>query len=237
MLLPQKSFTVHDLPLDERPRERFVKHGAHSLSAQELLAVILGRGVRGQSVMAIAQELVAKFQSLEKMVNASLEDLCTIKGLGLAKAMQLKACLEVAARVAETQLRQAEAHQHSSSLAAPEDIFRLVLPLLGTSHKEHVILISFDNRNRVLGTDIVAVGTLNTNLVHPREVFETAIRHHAASVVISHNHPSGDPNPSEADLAVTKRLAEAGKIMGIELLDHVIISTTSFYSFRENNLL
>jgi DNA repair protein RadC len=237
MALVTSSFTVNDLPVSERPRERLVRHGSKVLSAQELLALILGRGTRGQSVMNIAQELLVKFSSLEKVVEASLEDLCTIKGLGLAKATQLKACLEIAQRVANAQLDGAQAHGRKQPVASPQDIFAVVRPLIASSHKEHLVLISFDNRNKVLATDMVAVGTLNANLVHPREVFDLAISHHAASIAISHNHPSGDAQPSEADVAVTKRLKEAGVIMGIELLDHVIITTTTFFSFRENQLM
>lgn len=232
-----KSFTVRDMPASERPRERLLQHGSQALSAQELLALILGRGVRGQSVMVIAQQLLAKFGSLEQAVHASLADLCSIKGLGLAKATQLKACLEIAKRVADAELDHIEKHHKTPGIASPEDIFRLVRPLLRDHKKEHLVVISFDNRNRVVGKDIVAVGTLNANLMHPREVFATAISHHAACIAVSHNHPSGDPQPSEADARATKRLVEAGNIMGIAVLDHVIISQASFYSFRENNML
>ena len=229
--------TVRDLPVHERPRERLIAHGAESLSSQELIAVVLGRGVAGRSVTAIAQELLADFGSLEGVVSAPLEKLQALSGLGPAKALQLKACLEIARRVIAEEALVEKDRNSSAAVASPEDIARLVRPLIRNWQKEHFIVISFDNRNRVLGVDLVGIGTLNTNLVHPRETFDVAISRHAACIAVSHNHPSGDPQPSEADVVVTKRLNEAGSIMGIELLDHVVISKTHAYSFRENGML
>lgn len=232
-----KSFTVSDLPVDERPRERLMKYGAESVSAQELIAILLGRGTVGRSVMVIAQDLLAKFGSLEGVVSASLEELQTIDGLGPAKALQLQACLEIARRVIADEALSETERNGASAVAAPEDIARLVKPLVRNWEKEHFFVVSFDNRNRVLGVDLVGVGTLNSSLVHPRETFSVAINRHAACIAVSHNHPSGDPNPSEADQVVTKRLKEAGELMGIALLDHVIISKTYLYSFKENGLV
>lgn len=230
-----KIFTVRDLPIEERPRERFAR--GESVSAQELIAILIGRGIAGLSVMTLAQELLKTFGSLEGVVNAPLERLQEIRGLGPAKALQLKACLEIARKVIHDEAIVEEKRNNTKAIAQPEDIARLVKPLITKWQKEHFFVISFDNRNRPLGVDLVGVGTLNANLVHPRETFEVAISRHAAHIAVSHNHPSGDPQPSEADLVVTKRLKEASSIMGIELLDHVIISKTTLYSFRENNLL
>ena len=233
----KSSFTVNDLPLEERPRERMLTKGAENILDQELIAVVLGRGTHGQSVLDIAKNLLKKFKSLHGILQASLADLQEINGLGPAKSLQLKASLEIARRVVEVELDQEEKKNKKAGVASPEDIARILKPRIRNWQKEHFFVISFDNRNRIVGTDLVAVGTLNTNLVHPRETFEIAIGHHAASIAVSHNHPSGDPHPSEADLAVTKRLAEAGSIMGIGLLDHIIISKTSLFSFRANKLL
>lgn len=232
-----KNFTVMDLPLEERPRERLLQIGADGLSAQELIAVVLGRGISGRSVLTIAQDLIKQFQSLEGVVNASLEDLQRIAGLGPAKALQLKACLEIARRVINEETSSVKKRNDSKAILEPEDIARVIKPFIRDWQKEHFYVVSFDNRNRVLGVDLIGVGTLSANLVHPREVFKTAISRHAASIAVSHNHPSGDPEPSEADLVVTKRLNQAGEIMGITLLDHIIISKTHLYSFSENDLL
>lgn len=231
------SFTVNDLPLDERPRERMMREGADKISAQELLAVLLGRGVAGQSVMNIARDLMKQFKNLEAIVNASLEDLQNIKGLGPAKALQLKASLEIARRVLEVEREKEGTKNKSQAVADPAHIATIVRKKIRNWQKEHFFVISFDNRNRVTDTDPVTIGTLNSSLVHPRETFEIAISHHAASIAVAHNHPSGDPHPSEADLAVTARLAEAGTLMGIGLLDHVIVTKTDHFSFRSEGLL
>lgn len=230
-----QTFTVRDMPLQERPRERFAR-GA-DVSAQELIAIVLGSGGRGLSVMTLAQLLVSRFGSLEGVVNASLEDLQHVDGLGPAKALQLKACLEIARRVIHDEALGEEQRATKKGVATPEDIAALVKPLIRSWQKEHFFVISFDNRNRPLGVDLVGVGTLNANLVHPRETFEAAISRHAAAIAICHNHPSGDPQPSEADLVVTKRLKEAGELMGIQLLDHVIMSKRVLFSFREKQQL
>lgn len=214
-----------------------MNHGAAAVSAQELIAIVLGRGTAGRSVMVIAQDLLNQFKSLEGVVSASLADLQLIQGLGPAKALQLKACLEIARRVIRDEALQETERNGTAAIAQPEDIAKLVKPLIRNWDKEHFYIVSFDNRNRVLGVDLAGIGTLNANLVHPRETFEIAIQRHAANIAISHNHPSGDPQPSEADLQITKRLAEVGQIMGIQLMDHVIISKAYLYSFRENGLI
>ena len=231
-----KSFTIHDLPVEERPRERLVKYGAENVSVQELIAVLLGRGTAGRPVMVIAQDLLGRFGSLGAIVSASIEDLQRVEGLGLAKSLQLKACLEIARRVVREEDSREKMKKKTKAASSPEDIARVVRPLIRNWQKENYFVVSLDNRNRVLGIDLVGVGTLNTSLVHPRETFQVAISRHAACMVVCHNHPSGDPKPSEADIVVTKRLKEAGQLMGIQLLDHVIICQTILYSFRENGL-
>lgn len=230
-----KTLTVRDLPKEERPRERFAR--GVDVSAQELIAIVLGRGMSGLSVMTLAQNLLKTFGSLEGVVNASLPELQNIHGLGPAKALQLKACLEIARKVIHDEAIQEKERNNTKSITQPEDIARIVKPFIRNWTKEHFFVISFDIRHRVLGVDLVGIGTLNANLVHPRETFEIAIQRHASALAISHNHPSGDPQPSEADIEVTKRLNEASDIMGIDLLDHIIISKTLLYSFRENGLI
>ena len=224
------SFTIHDLPADERPRERLVKFGEQALSAQELLQLILGRGVAGESVAVTAQKLLAQFGSLQKLAEASIEELSSIKGIGLAKAAQLKAAFEISRRLST----QTPSYK-SKELTNPEKVFRLIRGKLKDHSKEHFYLIALDSRNWSIHE--VSLGTLNANLVHPREAFSEAIKNKAASVIFVHNHPSGDPEPSEDDLEITKRLVEAGKILGIEVVDHIIIAKKGFISFKEKKLI
>lgn len=230
----KRTFTIHDLPINERPRERIQLHGEQSLSAQELLAVILGRGISGESVMVTGQRLLSQFGSLEGIANASLQDLITVKGLGPAKACQIKACFEIARRIRVVPGN--EAKKRGKHSVSSEEIASLVRGKITNFKKEHFILLSFDTRNNLISTDIVSVGTLNASLVHPREVFDIAIRRHSVWIVVAHNHPSGDPDPSSEDIKVTERITEAGRLMGIEVLDHVIITENGYYSFREQGL-
>lgn len=225
-----KSFTIHDLPKDERPRERLVKFGEQALSAQELLQIILGRGVAGESVAVMAQKLFAQFGSLQELAEASIEELSFIKGIGLAKATQIKAVFEIGRRLST----QTPAYK-KKELLNPENVAKLVRSKLKDYSKEHFYLIALDSRNWSIHE--VSLGTLNASIVHPREAFTEAIKSKAASVIIVHNHPSGDPEPSEDDLEITKRLVEAGKILDIEVLDHIIVTKETFLSMKEKGIL
>ena len=225
-----KSFTIHDLPKEERPRERLVKFGEQALSVQELLQLILGRGIAGESVVVTAQKLLSQFGSLQKLSEASIEELSSIKGIGLAKAAQIKAVFEIGRRLS-TQILPYK----SKELTDPEKVYRLIKSKLKDYHREHFYVIALSSRNHSIAE--VSVGTLNASIVHPREVFAEAIKNKAASVIFVHNHPSGDPEPSEGDLVVTKRLVEAGKILEIEVVDHIIITNNNFLSFKERKLL
>ena len=224
-----QSFTIHDLPKEERPRERLVKFGEQALSAQELLQLILGRGIAGESVAVMSQKLLTQFGSLQKLAEASIEELSSIKGIGLAKAAQIKAAFELGNRL----FNQTPAYK-SKELTNPESVYKLVRAKLKDFNKEHFYLISLNSRNYSISE--VSIGTLNANLVHPREVFTRAVGGRSAKVIVAHNHPSGDPTPSEDDITVTKRLVKAGDILGIELLDHLVITEKGFTSFREKNL-
>ena len=225
-----QSFTIHDLPIEERPRERLVKFGEQALSVQELLQVILGRGIAGESVVATAQKLLLRFGNLQKLAEASIEELSSIKGIGLAKATQMKAVFEISRRLST----QTPSYKNKE-LADPKKVYRLIESKLKDYTREHFYIISLNSRN--YSTAEVSVGSLNASIVHPREVFSEAIKNKAASVIFAHNHPSGDPEPSEDDLVITKRLAEAGKILGIEVTDHVIVAKKTYFSFKENKLL
>ncbi len=229
-----KSYTLHDLPIDERPRERLVKYGVESLSICELLSLIFGRGVKGESVINISQKLLANFISLNQLSEASVEELKEIKGLGLAKACQLKACFEIAKRLVK---EEASNKNKTVIIKSPKDIFPLLKEKIINAHKEYFMVVSLDNRNKVISIDTVSIGTLNSSLIHPRETFEIAIKNHAAAIIICHNHPSSELKPSEDDLIVTKNLVEAGKLLGIEISDHLIITKNRHFSFKEKKLI
>ena len=225
-----KSFTIHDLPKEERPRERLVKFGEQALSAQELLQVILGRGVAGESVSVMAQKLLTQFGSLQKLTEASIEELSSIKGIGLAKATQLKAVFEIGRRIST----QTPSYKNKD-LTDPKKAYQLIKSKLKDYHKEHFYIIALNSRNHSIAE--VSVGSLDASVVHPREVFAEAIKNKAASVIFAHNHPYGDPEPSEDDLVTTKQLTEAGKILGIEVVDHIIVTKNSYFSFKDGNLI
>jgi len=225
------SFTVRDLPKPERPRERLIKFGSEALSAQELLALIIGRGIPKKSVMNIAQELLAKFGNIRSISQASIEALSGIKGVGLAKAAQIKAAFELGRR------QELEPEQKDYDIKNPQSVVKAIRSSIKDKAKEHFKLILLDNRNKIIDISTISIGTLNASLVHPREIFKEAIIHNSASVVLAHNHPSGDPEPSEEDIKITERLVESGKILGIEVIDHIVIGKTNFASFKERGLI
>jgi DNA repair protein RadC len=233
--------TINDLPLSERPRERLISKGPTSLSTPELLSLLLGSGTRGESVLSLSHRILKSYGSLFKIQNASIEDLKRIRGMGDAKAAKLKACIEIARRMAieERVFEESEAmkRRNSDTITSPDKLFEIIKSKITQFSKEHFFVISLDTRNNLIGVDEISVGTLTASLVHPRETFESAIRRHAAKIIISHNHPSGETDPSDDDMKITRRLVDAGKIMGIEVLDHIIVTKTSYLSFKEQLLI
>jgi len=227
----KKSFTIRDLPLSERPRERLQKLGVEALSAQEILAVILGRGIAGESVMVTAQRLLSQFGDLKGIAGASVEELSQVKGIGLAKAAQIKAAFELSRRLEG--YPQAE---DKPVVKTPEDVTSLVRGRLKGKKKEHFLALLLDTRNRLIKVSEIAIGSLDASIVHPREVFKEAISASAASVIFAHNHPSGDPTASEDDIRLTKRLVKAGEIVGIDVLDHIIIGDENYLSLKREGL-
>ena len=223
--------TVRDLPLSERPRERLTRVGAEALSEQELLACLLGRGVAGDSVLVSARRLLAEFGSLRGLAEASVEQLATVHGIGPAKAVQLKAAVEIARRVAPAPNGQRPVVDSLEAATA------LVRPHLVDKQKEHFIALLLDNRHRLIRLSPIAVGSLSATLVHPRELFKEAIAASAAAVILAHNHPSGDPEPSAHDREITRRLADAGALLGIEVVDHLIVGTAGVVSLRAAGVL
>ncbi len=220
---------VHDLPAEERPRERLARHGASALSTRELIALLVGTGSRATSVLDVADHLLAS--GLRDLAGRSLEDLEGERGVGRAKATRLLAALELGARVAS------EGRGLAPVLGTPEDVARYLLPRYGARPVETFGLLALDVRHRLKKEAVVSVGCLTSSLVHPREVFQEAVVARAASLVLFHNHPSGDPEPSAEDVALTRRLSAAGSLMGIEILDHVVLGAGRFVSLKQRGVL
>lgn len=226
------SFTIHDLPVAERPRERLRQYGEEALSVQELLAVILGRGIRGESVTVTTQRLLSEFGDLKGLAEATFEQLSAVRGIGLAKACQIKAAFELAGR-----LESAEIDRERFFVKTPSDAVGLVRNRLKDKKKEYFVCILLDTRAQVIKVCDVAIGTLDSSMVHPREVYKEAVAASAASVIFVHNHPSGDPTPSDIDARMNKQLVEAGELLGIEVLDHLIIGNPDFASMKTRGLM
>src|SRR5262245_40782459 len=224
---------IHDLPLHERPRERMAARGADHLSNADLIAILLRTGVKGRSAIHVAEQLLKKFGPLENLARAPLEELQQINGVGRDKAIALKAAFTLARRMAD------ELRHDSPLLDTPEHIADLLREKNRVYEVENFQVLLLNTRRRLIRLEEISQGTLDTILVHPREVFKAAISHGAAAIVLVHNHPSGDPAPSEADIKVTRDLIRAGQLLKIEVLDHVIIGRKTaerqrdFVSLRE----
>ena len=227
--MTRQNLTIHDLPRIERPREKLLKYGPGRLSDPELIAVILRTGKKGESVLNLAKRLL-KIAQFSKLSEISVHELRSLSGIGSAKACELLAAIELGKRLFLNK------KITIAQLLSPQDVFDH-LKEIRESKKEHFVVFFLDSRNQQIHREIISVGTINASLVHPREVFEPAVKHLAVQVILCHNHPSGDLDPSEDDLMVNKRLAESGKLLGIEVLDHIIVTKDSFSSFKENGLL
>ncbi|MDZ4231026.1 MAG: DNA repair protein RadC [Dehalococcoidales bacterium] len=227
----KKSFTIHDLPVSERPRERLQRFGVEALSAQEILSLLLGRGIAGESVTVTAQRLLSQFGGLKGIAGATVEELAGVRGIGPAKAAQIKAAFELANRTDGAAEPEAKL-----PVKTPDDVANLVRGRLKGKKKEHFLALLLDTRGQVIKVAEISVGSLDTSIVHPREVFKEAVAGSAASVIFVHNHPSGNPEASEDDVKLTKRLAEAGEIMGIDVLDHVIVCDKDYLSLKDKGL-
>lgn len=215
---------IKDLPKIERPREKLEKYGTGKLSDVELLAILLRTGTKDLNVLKLSQKILQKFEN-DKFVDLTVDELKNIKGLGSAKACEIIACFELGRRMLKG--------KKASILLSPEDVWKRMEDIRG-SKKEHFVVFYLDSRNQEIKRDIVSIGTLNESLVHPREVFENSIKNNAASIIIVHNHPSGDLEPSCADTEITKKLINAGKILDIRIVDYIIVSDSSFKSFITN---
>lgn len=217
---------IKDIPLENRPRERLARFGASVLSDAELLAVVLQKGTWRENVVDMSNRLLSKY-CLSKLSELSLNELQEINGIGPAKAMQIKALFELSKR-------SSLAVRSGKPITCAKDVFEHCSPSVSGLDREQFIILHLDAKNIIIKDEIISIGTLTGTIVHPREVFKTAIKENTYSVVLVHNHPSGDPSPSEDDTKMTEKLLTSGEILGIKVLDHVIIGKEGYYSFKDN---
>jgi len=216
---------IADIPLENRPRERFLRQGASVLSEAELLAVILQKGTKEENVIDMSNRLIAKY-GIDKLSDLSLVELQEIKGIGPAKAMQIKA-------VFEFNKRYSLPSKAGKPITCAKDVYEYACGRILDKNKEQFMILHLDSKNRVIKDEIVSIGTLNASLIHPREVFKSAIKESVNSIILVHNHPSGDPSPSSEDEAITRRLVDAGKLLDITVLDHVIVGDEKWWSWKD----
>ena len=219
---------IHDMALENRPRERLVQEGPNSLSNAELLAILLKSGTKGANVLEISNKILGKYD-LSTLANLSLSQLSQEHGVGFAKACQLQALCELFRRFPQVRTQ-------GQKIRSSMDIVNLYFPMLSDLKKEHCVAVYLDTRHKIIADEIITIGLINQSLIHPREILYGAIRNLAQSFVILHNHPSGDATPSKSDIDVTKRLVKAGELMGIPLIDHVIIAHHGWWSWREKKI-
>ncbi|NLW17276.1 MAG: DNA repair protein RadC [Firmicutes bacterium] len=225
-----KPLLIKEMAKQERPRERMLRLGPRELSNAELLAIILGTGVRGESALHLANRLLTRFGDIRGLLELSTDELQKEPGIGIAKACQLAAISELAVRIAESRM-------HETVIRRPEDLALFLMPYFQQLSQEEFVVVLLDTKNKVISKRTIFRGSLNASIVHPREVFKYAIRHSAAAILVAHNHPSGDPTPSREDIDVTRRLVEAGRIIGIEVLDHVVFGDGKTISMKEKGLV
>lgn len=224
---------VKDLPDEERPREKLLTFGARYLSNTELLAILLRSGTRRKSVLEVAQEILStyKHEGLASIINVPPSELVQIDGVGEAKAATLLAAVELGLRIAK------KPADNKYVIKTPEDAADYAMPRLRYEKQEHFAILLLDTKNQVITFPDISIGSLNASIVHPREVFRCAISHCASSIILVHNHPSGDPSPSMEDINITLRLIKSGKILDIEILDHIIIGDNKYTSLKQQGMI
>ncbi len=222
---------IKDMPLEERPREKMIILGATALSNAELLAILLRAGNKNESALQLATRLIASNGGLRSLPHLALEDLQQFKGIGPAKAVMIKAALELGCRLATAPREEMEC------ITSPRQAAELFMEDLRYKKKEYFKILLLNTKNGIISREEISVGSLSASIVHPREIFNIPLRKSAASVILFHNHPSGDPSPSREDLEVTRRLVDAGNLLGVSVRDHIVIGDGCFFSFREKGLL
>ncbi len=229
--IPVHPLMIKELPADERPREKMKERGAQALGNSELLAILLRTGNFQESALRIAENLLDRQGGLAGFGNATLEDFEQVKGVGEAKAITVMAAIELGRRV--TTLAPAA----RAVIRTPDDVAALLMPRFRYETKESFIAILLSTKNHVLKTPVISIGSLNASIVHPRELFREAINASAAAVILAHNHPSGDPTPSPEDVSLTRKLVDAGKLLDIPVLDHIVLGDGKYISFKEKGIL
>lgn len=226
----KNSYRISDLQQSDRPRERLEKLGAKSLSDAELLAILIRAGIPGENAVQVGQRLIKEFGGLYGIHRADFEDVCQLKGIGPAKAAQIKAAIELGRRMARENL------EEQPAIHSPQDAADLLLYEMSALEQEEVRVILLDTRNRVLKIDFIYRGSLNTSNIRIGELFKAALKRSAASIIVVHNHPSGDPSPSPDDIAITRAIIQAGKLLDLEVLDHLVIGRGRFVSLKERGM-
>lgn len=228
----ERNYTIKDLPLSERPREKLYSYGVESLSNAELLAIIIRTGYGNMTAIDLAQEVInMDSRGLSHLAEVSLEELTAIKGIGNCKAAQILATIEIGKRI-----NRWGAHE-KTKVNSPIILVNLLMDEMRFLKQEHFNIAILDTKNQIIAIENISIGTLNASIVHPRDVFNVAIKRSANSIILIHNHPSGDPQPSNEDINITHRLVEVGDLLGIKVLDHVIIGDNKYISFKEKNLI
>jgi len=224
---------IKELPEEERPREKMLKKGAQALSNGELLAILLRTGTKHDSVLRVAERLLKKYEEIGVAALASLapQELSKIKGIGQVKAVTVVAAVELGKRLNNL------ASADKPIIRAPGDVAHLLMARLRYEPREHFIVVLLSTKNHVLAMPTISIGSLNASIVHPRELFREAINHSAANIILVHNHPSGDPTPSSEDIILTKKMVDAGKILEIHVLDHIIIGDNKYVSLKEKGII
>ena len=222
---------IKELPADERPREKLRERGAQAMGNSELLAILLRTGGPEESALRIAEHLLDKQGGLSGLGNATMESLEQIKGIGEAKALTVLAAIELGRRIDSL------APLDRTVIRTPDDVAALLMPRFRFDNKENFLAVLLSTKNHVLKTPVISVGSLNASIVHPRELFREAINASAASVILAHNHPSGDPSPSKEDIELTRKLVEAGRLLDIPVLDHIVLGDGKYVSLKEKGIL
>lgn len=223
---------IKDLPSDDRPREKLTLRGPQHLTDAELLAILLRTGTKGKSVVAIAQDIINKEGNLAKLASKSMADLKKHSGIGKDKAATLLAAFEISRRILSQDKWLSE-----KKITSPEDVANIFIPLLRDEVKEKFLVVCLNSANKIIKYEIISIGNLNSSVVHPREVFKSAVENNAASIILLHNHPSGNTEPSNEDISITKKIVDAGKMMDIPVYDHIIIAGKNYTSFVEKRLI
>lgn len=222
--------SVKNWPVDERPRERLIAQGASALSDAQLLAIIIRNGRAGRTALDLGRNLLERFGSLAGIEQAGIRELCSVEGIGPAKAAEIKAAIELGRRHQKPVLA-------GASFCSSEDVASYYRPRMKDMKKEVFRCALLDTKNKIIRDEVVSIGSLTASLVHPRDSFKAAIRESAAAVIFVHNHPSGDVKPSQEDILLTRRLVQAGQVLGVQVLDHIIVGDGVHFSFRDNGLL